>query len=55
MEFKFDINTVLPLEITILNGDYRVLNHGHAARVSYVLADISLIILIMYFIELLTN
>jgi len=47
MEFKFDINTVLPLEITILNGDYRVLNHGHAARVSYVLADISLVILVI--------
>jgi hypothetical protein len=55
MEFKFDINIVLPLEITIINGDYRVLNHGHAARISYVLLDISLIILVMYFIELLTS
>ncbi|CAF1515894.1 unnamed protein product, partial [Rotaria sordida] len=28
MEFPFDINVVLPNEITIINGDYRILNHG---------------------------
>jgi len=56
MEFSFDINIVLPLEITILNGDYRILNHGHAARILYVLLDFSLIVLVMYcFLELLTN
>lgn len=37
MEFPFDINIVLPLETTILNGDYRILNHGHTARILYVL------------------
>ena len=37
MEFPFDINAVLPQEITILNGDFRVLNHGQTARISYVL------------------
>ncbi|CAF0904921.1 unnamed protein product [Adineta ricciae] len=34
MEFPFDINAVLPQEITILNGDFRVLNHGQTARIS---------------------
>ena len=38
MEFPFDINIVLPLEITILNGDYRILNHGYAAKILYVLS-----------------
>ncbi|UJR09046.1 hypothetical protein I4U23_013294 [Adineta vaga] len=33
MEFSFDINQVLPFEITILNGDYRVLNPGQSVRI----------------------
>jgi hypothetical protein len=33
MEFPFDINIILPHEITILNGDYRILNHGQTARI----------------------
>ncbi|CAF0830192.1 unnamed protein product [Rotaria sordida] len=33
MEFPFDINVVLPNEITIINGDYRILNHGQTARI----------------------
>ncbi|CAF3419346.1 unnamed protein product [Rotaria sp. Silwood1] len=33
MEFPFDINAVLPHEITIINGDYRILNHGQTARI----------------------
>ena len=41
MEFPFDINAVLPLEITILNGDYRILNHGHTARILYVESKLS--------------
>ncbi|UJR37170.1 hypothetical protein I4U23_029879 [Adineta vaga] len=32
MEFPFDINAVLTQEITILNGDFRILNHGQTAR-----------------------
>lgn len=34
MEFPFDINYVLPYEVTIYNGDYRVLNQGHSTRIS---------------------
>jgi hypothetical protein len=55
MEFAFDINIVLPLEITILNGDHRILNHGHTARISYVLSTFLSIVLVVYFIELLTS
>ncbi|CAF3462746.1 unnamed protein product, partial [Rotaria sp. Silwood2] len=33
MEFPFDINAVLPHEITMINGDYRILNHGQTARI----------------------
>ncbi|CAF0807307.1 unnamed protein product [Adineta ricciae] len=33
MEFPFDINQVLPLELTIINGDYRVLNPGESIRI----------------------
>lgn len=33
MEFSFDINYVLPYEVTIFNGDYRVLNQGHSTRI----------------------
>ncbi|CAF3889372.1 unnamed protein product [Rotaria sordida] len=33
MEFPFDINYILPYEITILNGDYRVLNKGQTTRI----------------------
>ena len=36
MEFSFDINPVLPHEITIINGDYRILNQGHTTRIGYV-------------------
>ncbi len=36
MEFPFDVNNVLPFEITILNGDYQVLNPGQRTRISYV-------------------
>ncbi len=36
MEFSFDVNNVLPFEITIFNGDYRVLNPGQRIRISYV-------------------
>ncbi|CAF3473739.1 unnamed protein product [Rotaria sp. Silwood1] len=38
MEFPFDINAVLPHEITIINGDYRILNHGQTARILFVLS-----------------
>lgn len=37
MEFPFDVNFVLPYEVTIINGDYRILNQGQSARVLYVL------------------
>ena len=37
MEFPFDVNIVLPHEITIINGDYRILNQGHTARILFVL------------------
>lgn len=40
MEFPFDINHVLPYEVTIFNGDYRVLNQGHSIRVQYGLKNI---------------
>ncbi|CAF4517847.1 unnamed protein product [Rotaria sp. Silwood2] len=33
MEFPFDINYILPYEITIFNGDYRVLNKGQTTRI----------------------
>ncbi|CAF1032657.1 unnamed protein product [Adineta ricciae] len=33
MEFPFDINQVLPFELTIINGDYRVLNPGESIRI----------------------
>ncbi len=36
MEFLFDINIILPLEVTIINGDYRILNNGYTKRISYV-------------------
>ncbi|CAF0884610.1 unnamed protein product [Didymodactylos carnosus] len=32
MEFPFDINAVLPYDVTILNGDYRILNHEQTIR-----------------------
>lgn len=35
MEFPFDVNYVLPYEVTIFNGDYRILNQGQTARVLY--------------------
>jgi hypothetical protein len=35
MEFSFDVNYVLPYEVTILNGDYRILNQGQTARILY--------------------
>jgi hypothetical protein len=38
MEFPFDINVVLNQEITILNADYRILNHGQTARTLCVLS-----------------
>ncbi len=38
MEFPFDINVVLTQEITILNADYRILNHGQTARTLCVLS-----------------
>ncbi len=40
MEFPFDINIILPLEITILNGDYRILNHGYATKILYVVSKV---------------
>lgn len=56
MEFTFDINIILPLEITILNGDYRILNHGHTARILSELCLIYLFMnLVLYLIGLLTN
>jgi hypothetical protein len=38
MEFPFDINVILNQEITILNADYRILNHGQTARTLCVLS-----------------
>jgi hypothetical protein len=37
MEFPFDVNYVLPYEVTIFDGDYRILNHGQTTRGLYVL------------------
>lgn len=36
MDFPFDINYILPYEITIFNGDYRLLNKGQISRILYV-------------------
>ncbi len=49
MEFPFDINYVLPYEVTIFNGDYRVLNQGQTTRVLYVLKFISILMMFIYF------
>ncbi len=49
MEFPFDVNYVLPYEVTILNGDYRVINQGQTVRILYVLNIISILIIFKYF------
>jgi len=49
MEFPFDINYVLPYEVTIFNGDYRILNQGQTTRVLYVLKFISVLMMFIYF------
>ena len=43
MEFAFDVNYVLPYEVTIFNGDYRILNQGQTARVLYVVFSLFLV------------
>ncbi len=48
MKFLFDINVILPLEITIINGDYRVLNHGYTTRISYVVLKVFCRLYFMY-------
>jgi hypothetical protein len=48
MEFSFDVNYVLPYEVTIFNGDYRILNQGQTARILYVLNIISNFITFVY-------
>ena len=49
MEFPFDVNYVLPFDITIFNEDYRVLNPGQPTRISYVLIITSIFIRFIYF------
>jgi len=49
MEFPFDVNYVLPYEVTIFNGDYRVLNQGQTTRLLYVLKTISAVMMFIYF------
>jgi len=49
MEFPFDVNYVLPYEVTIFNGDYRVLNQGQTTRLLYVLKTISVVMMFIYF------
>jgi hypothetical protein len=44
MEFSFDVNYVLPYEVTIFNGDYRILNQGQSTRVLYVVKSIFILI-----------
>ena len=48
MEFPFDVNYILPYEVTILNGDYRIINPGQTARILYVLNIISILIIFKY-------
>jgi hypothetical protein len=49
MEFPFDVNYVLPYEVTIFNGDYRVLNQGQTTRLLYVLKTMSAVMMFIYF------
>jgi hypothetical protein len=49
MEFPFDVNYVLPYEVTIFNGDYRVLNQGQTTRLLYVLKTIAAVMMFIYF------
>ncbi len=52
MEFSFDVNYVLPYEVTIFNGDYRILNQGQSTRVLYVVKSIFILINVYVFIFL---
>jgi hypothetical protein len=49
MEFPFDVNFILPYEVTIFNGDYRVLNQAQSTRVSYVVKRVFSILLMFLF------
>jgi hypothetical protein len=48
MEFPFDVNYILPYEVTIFNGDYRVLNQGQSTRVLYVVKIIFISLICLY-------